>query len=43
MDNRVNELRSQIRRLRTNMLRAEAVMRDQIDHDEDCTIVAEAI
>ena len=43
MDNRVSELRSQIRRLRTNMLRAEAVMRNQIDHDEDCTIVAEEL
>jgi len=25
------------------MLRAEAVMRDQIKHDEDCTIVAEEL
>jgi hypothetical protein len=43
MDNRVIEIRNQIRRLRTNMLRAEAVMRDQINHDEDCTVVAEEL
>jgi hypothetical protein len=43
MDNRVIEIRNQIRKLRTNMLRAEAVMRDQIKHDEDCTIVAEEL
>jgi hypothetical protein len=43
MDNRVIEIRNQIRELRTNMLRAEAVMRDQIKHDEDCTIVAEEL
>jgi hypothetical protein len=43
MDNRIIEIRNQIRELRTNMLRAEAVMRDQIKHDEDCTIVAEEL
>jgi hypothetical protein len=43
MDNRITEIRIQIRKLRTNMLRAEAVMRDQINHDEDCTIVAEEL
>ena len=43
MDNRISEVRSKIRTLRTNMLRAEAVMRDQIKHDEDCTIVAEEL
>ena len=43
MDNRITEIRNQIRKLRTNMLRAEAVMRDQIKHDEDCTIVAEEL
>ena len=43
MDNRVIEIRSHIRKLRTNMVRAEAVMRDQIKHDEDCTVVAEEL
>ena len=43
MDNRITEIRNQIRTLRTNMLRAEAVMRDQINHDEDCTTVAEEL
>ena len=43
MDNRINEIRNQIKKLRTNMLRAEAVMRDQINHDQDCTTVAEEL
>jgi hypothetical protein len=43
MDNRITEIRNQIRKLRTNMLRAEAVMRDQINHDEDCTTFAEEL
>jgi hypothetical protein len=43
MDNRINDIRNQIKKLRTNMLRAEGVMRDQINHDEDCTTVAEEL
>jgi hypothetical protein len=41
MDNRINELRRLIRALRTSMREAEAIMREQINRDEDCTFVAE--
>src|SRR3954451_1341239 len=40
MDNRINELRKQIRTLRISMIEAEAVMRAQINRDEDCAFVA---
>lgn len=40
MDNRINEIRRQIRALRVSMLEAEAVMREQISRDEDCSFVA---
>ena len=40
MDNRINEIRKEIRLLRTNMLEAEASMRDQIQHDQDCSEAA---
>ena len=40
MDNRINEIRKQIRALRVSMIEAEAVMRAQIDRDEDCSFVA---
>jgi hypothetical protein len=40
MDNRINELRRQIRALRVSMLEAEAVMREQINRDADCSFVA---
>ncbi|WP_375775314.1 hypothetical protein ACE103_25365 [Bradyrhizobium sp. ma5] len=40
MDNRINEIRRQIRALRVSMLEAEAIMRQQIDRDEDCAFVA---
>jgi hypothetical protein len=40
MDNRISELRKQIRALRVSMLEAEAIMRDQINRDESCTFVA---
>jgi hypothetical protein len=40
MDNRINEIRKQIRALRVSMLQAEAVMRDQINHDQECSAVA---
>ena len=40
MDNRINEIRKQIRALRTSMIEAEAVMRAQINRDEDCSFVA---
>ena len=40
MDNRINEIRKQIRALRISMLEAEAIMREQINRDEDCSEVA---
>ena len=40
MNNRINEIRKQIRALRVSMLEAEAVMREQIRRDEDCAFVA---
>jgi hypothetical protein len=40
MNNRVNEVRKQIRALRLSMLEAESVMREQINRDQDCSFVA---
>jgi hypothetical protein len=40
MDNRINEIRRQIRALRVSMLEAEAVMREQINRDQECSFVA---
>ena len=40
MDNRINEIRKQIKALRVSMLEAEAIMRDQINRDEECSFVA---
>jgi hypothetical protein len=40
MHNRVNEIRRLIRTLRVSMLEAEAIMRQQINRDEDCSFVA---
>jgi hypothetical protein len=40
VDNRISEIRRTIRALRVSMLEAEAVMRDQINRDEDCSFVA---
>ena len=40
MDNRISEIRRQIRALRVSMLEAEAIMRDQINRDESCGFVA---
>ena len=37
MDNRVNEIRRKISVLRAEMLRVEDAIRDQINHDLDCT------
>ena len=39
MDNRINEIRGRISALRAEMARVEAVVRDQINHDRDCTDV----
>jgi hypothetical protein len=43
MDNRINEIRKQIRALRISMLEAEAIMREQINRDDDCSFVAEEV
>jgi hypothetical protein len=43
MDNRINEIRRQIRALRVSMLEAEAIMHGQINWDLDCSFVAEEI
>src|SRR3954463_4342346 len=40
MDNRISEIRKQIRALRFSMIAAEAIMRDQINRDESCAFVA---
>lgn len=40
MDNRINEIRKQIRALRVSMLEAEAVMHEQINRDQECSVVA---
>ncbi|QOZ26772.1 MULTISPECIES: hypothetical protein [Bradyrhizobium] len=40
MDNRISEIRRQIRALRVSMLEAEAIMRQQVNRDEDCAFVA---
>jgi len=37
MDNRINEIRCKITALRTEMVRVEGVMHDQIQHDLDST------
>jgi hypothetical protein len=37
MDNRINELRRKISALRLNMLDMAASVRDQVNHDRDCT------
>jgi hypothetical protein len=37
MDNRLNEIRRKISALRAEMLDAEDSIRDQINHDLDCT------
>jgi hypothetical protein len=40
MDNRISEIRRFIRALRVSMRDTEAIMREQINRDEDCTFVA---
>jgi len=43
MDNRISEIRRVIRALRVSMREAEAIMREQIKRDENCTFVAHEI
>jgi hypothetical protein len=40
MDNRLNKIRKEMSVLRVDMLRAEGVIRDQVNHDQDCTEAA---
>jgi hypothetical protein len=40
MDNRLNKIRKDMNALRADMLRLEAVIRDQINRDRDCTETA---
>jgi len=40
MDNRLNRIRKEISLLRVEMLRAEEVVRNQVNHDQDCTEAA---
>jgi hypothetical protein len=41
MDNRINEVRKQIRALRVIMFEAEAIVREQVNRDLDCSFVAD--
>jgi molecular chaperone DnaK (HSP70) len=40
MDNRLNHIRKEMSALRADMLRAEDVIRDQVNRDQDCTEAA---
>jgi hypothetical protein len=40
MDNRLNKIRKEMSVLRVDMLRAEEVIRDQVNRDHDCTEAA---
>jgi hypothetical protein len=40
MDNRINEIRRKISSLRAEMALLEATIRDQVNHDLDCTEAA---
>lgn len=40
MDNRLNKIRKEMSVLRVDMLRAEDVIRDRVNHDQDCTEAA---
>jgi len=40
MDNRLNKIRKEMNLLREEMARAEAIMHDQINHDQDSTAAA---
>jgi hypothetical protein len=43
MDNRINEIRKQIRALRIRTLEAEAIMHDQINRDLGVTVTVHKI
>ena len=43
MDNRLNRIRKEMSVLRAEMLRAEDVIRHQVNHDQDCTEAAQRV
>ena len=43
MDNRLNKIRKEMSVLRAEMLRAEDVIRHQVNHDQDCTEAARRV
>ncbi|WP_291698261.1 hypothetical protein [Bradyrhizobium sp.] len=43
MDNRISEIRRIIRSLRVSMRETEAIMREQINRNEDCSFVAQEL
>jgi hypothetical protein len=43
MDNRLNKIRKEMSVLRAEMLRAEDVIRHQVNHDQDCTEAAQRV
>lgn len=43
MDNRLNKIRKEMSALRADMLHAEDVIRDQVNHDQDCTESAQRV
>ena len=43
MDNRLNKIRKEMNALRMEMLRAENEIRDQVNHDRDCTASAQRL
>jgi hypothetical protein len=43
MDNRLNKIRKEMNVLRAEMLRAEGLIRDQVNRDRDCTEAAQRL
>src|SRR6202000_2214270 len=43
MDNRLNKIRKEMSALRVDMLRAEGVIREQVNRDQDCTEAAQRV
>jgi hypothetical protein len=43
MDNRLNRIRKEMNALRMEMLRAEDEIRNQVNHDQDCTEAAQRL
>jgi hypothetical protein len=43
MNNKINEIRRKIRALRVSMLQAEALMRERIGRDQECSEIANEI